>query len=181
MRRILVVLATVAAAAAVVAAPASATTATFNLSGAETGIPVSVGGGESTSSFAGFGSGSPYGFAFWSASVTHYALDDTTHCGTTEQTGCITGGSFAVNGVPSGTFAGGSISLLSGSVATCTPTVVYAVAGTVDLTGGGTATFNATLTHYQAGGNIWIGIGELNLPCVPYFATVSGSLVQTTP
>jgi len=165
MRRIVVLIAALAAVAVVVASPASAaTTPRYSVSGIETGIPQSAGGDESTSPFAGTAFSWSAGLAAWAAHVTHHSLDACAALGD----GCITGGDFSLSGSRSitGTFESGSIGLISGSSVTCTSTAVYAVSGVVDLTGGGTATFSARLTHYQV---------KLFGACVPYFATVSGT------
>ena len=68
--------------------------------------------------------------------------------------------------------AGGTITLLSGSPITCTSTAAFDVLGTVALAGGGSATFHVRLTHYQT---------RVFGVCVPYFATIKGSVTLATP
>jgi hypothetical protein len=167
MRRIVVAVATCAAVAVVVVSPASAAVPRYSVSGVETGVPQSNGGDLSTSPFAGTAFSWTAGFATWTAHVQHHALDSN-DCGTLASTGCITGGDFSLSGTKTitGTFVSGSIVLLSGSPVTCTSTAVYGVTGAVALSGGGTATFAARLTHYQV---------KLFGSCVPYFGTVSGT------
>lgn len=164
MRWIAVLVAALAAVILVVASPASASTPSYALAGIETGIPQPAGTDESTSPFAGTAFSWSAGFATWSAHVTHYSLAACASLGT----GCITGGDFSLSGTRTitGTFVSGSIALVSGSPVTCTSTAVYGVSGTVALAGGGTAVFNAKLTHYEV---------DLFGSCVPYFATVSGT------
>jgi len=164
MSRIVVGVVALAAFALLVASPVSATTPRYSLSGVETGVPQSAGGGESTSAFAGTAFSWSAGPATWSAHVTHRSL---AACATLGNA-CITGGSLKLSGVHtvSGTFSNGSINLVSGNPVTCTSTSVYRVTGLVALVGGGTATFTARLTHYQV---------KLFGSCVPYFATVSGT------
>lgn len=164
MSRFVVGVVALAALALVVASPVSATTPRYSVSGVETGVPQPAGPDESTSSFAGTAFSSSSGPATWSAHVTHYSL---AACATLGN-GCITGGTFSLSGASTinGTFESGSIALISGSPVTCTSTAVFRVTGLVDLSGGGTATFAARLTHYQV---------KLFGSCVPYFATVSGT------
>jgi hypothetical protein len=165
MSKILFAIAAFVSAAIVVASPAAAATSTFVLSGVETGLPQPVAGtDQSTSSFAGTGLSFSAGLATWTAHVTHHSLAACASLGT----GCITGGTFSLegSGTIAGSFTSGSIALVSGSPISCTSKAVYAVNGVVSLAGGGSATFSARLTHYQV---------ELFGSCVPYFATVSGT------
>src|ERR1051326_7065376 len=165
MARILAFAGLVAALATLVAVPgASATTGLstrYSLAGIETSIPTN-----NTSTFSGTAFGSSFDAAWWKASVVHQSLS---HCPFGSGTSCaITGGTFALSSSTgaqlAGSFTGGTITPVF-QAAGCGKQV-FAVSGTLATTAGPGA-FSATLTHYRT---LLFGT------CVPYFATVTGSL-----
>jgi len=164
MRRFLVVGA-LAAIVAAVAVPgvgaAGAISSKYSVSGLETSIPTN-----NTSKFAGGAVGSGGDAAVWKASVVHQGLSN---CPFGSNTNCqITGGTFALTSSDGGTLAG---TFVQGQVTPRSQQAgcgrqVFGVIGTV-ATNQGPATFRATLTHYRT---------SLFGTCVPYFATITGSV-----
>jgi hypothetical protein len=167
MSRIIVLVAAALAVVAVMTAPASARPLglpTYSVSGVETGIPQDVGGGDSSSPFAGTATSSSGG-AVWKANVVHNALSN---CLATTSSCTITGGTFKLVrlfSTVSGRFdSGGTITPLA-DIGPCVDEQ-YDVRGTLTTTAG-PAEFNATLTHFQAQVPL--------VGCVTYFATVRGT------
>ena len=170
MRRVLVIGALAAAVAAAVAVPgvgaATGVSPKYAVTGIETSIPTN-----NTSTFAGTALGSGGDAALWKASVVHQGLSN---CPFGTSTSCaITGGTFALHssagGTLAGTFASGKVTPIS-QQAGCGKQV-FGVTGSL-ATNQGPATFAATLTHYRI---------SLFGTCVPYFATIKGSVTLTTP
>ena len=165
MARILSLVGVVAAVAGLLASPSAGATVSLStsyaLAGTETSIPTN-----NTSTFAGTALGSRFDVAWWKASVVHQSLSS---CPFGSGKSCaITGGTFSLKSSTGAQLAG---SFTNGSV---TPVFqaagcgkqVFAVSGTLATTAG-PGSFSATLTHYRT---VLFGA------CVPYFATVTGSL-----
>jgi hypothetical protein len=165
MARILALAGLVAALAALAVAPgadaATGLSTNYTLAGIETSIPTN-----NTSTFAGTALGSSFDLATWRASVVHEPLSS---CPFGSGTSCaITAGTFALKSTTgsqlSGSFTGGSVTPVS-QAAGC-GRQVFAVSGALATTAG-PGSFSATLTHYRT-----LLFGR----CIPYFATVSGTL-----
>jgi hypothetical protein len=146
------------------ASAASGLSSAYAVSGIETSIPTN-----NTSTFGGTAFGSGGDAALWQASVQHQSLSN---CPFGSSTSCaITGGSFALSSFDgahlAGTFVSGSVTPIS-QQAGCGKQV-FAVTGALATTAG-PAVFAATLTHYRV---------SIFGACIPYFATISGSLHMT--
>jgi hypothetical protein len=121
-----------------------------------------------TSTFAGYAFGELPGF--WTASVDHGSLPTSPG-----EVGAITGGSFALKnrrfGVV-GVFGTGTITMLRSSAGGGFCTQTYQVSDTLSLVAPttGVGSFGAILTHY---GSLVAG------QCIPFFATVYGSVTLT--
>lgn len=160
--RLRLALAGVLAAAAVVAVPAAASADTgtlYQVTGTEIAFTSTEG------HFVGYALGSDQSAGAFDAVVDHQPL------GTTSSP-AITGGTFSLgalgpSGVTSltGTFSGGTITPENPG-ANCT-NQTFAVDGTVSLAGGGTGTFDVTLTHHRF---------RLFTACITYAGTISGTL-----
>ncbi|HET8568389.1 MAG TPA: hypothetical protein VFM93_05315 [Candidatus Limnocylindria bacterium] len=142
----------------------AATTYTDTIVGIEYAATPTVG------SFVGLADGDLPGV--FNAQVVHTVLT---------QTATITGGTFvlltSIADVPttiSGTFAGGTVTQTDKNTHPCRDQH-YVVSGTlanvgVGGAGGGTGTFNATLTHHRT---------RIEGQCVTFFATLTGSVSLT--
>jgi hypothetical protein len=164
MTRILAVAVLAVAVAVTVLVPGAAASTSlspaYSVAGIETSIPTN-----NTSTFAGGAVGSGGDAATWRASVVHQGLSNCPFgsgksCAITEGTFSLTGS----GGQLAGSFTGGSVTPVS-QQAGC-GTQVFAVAGTL-ATNHGPGSFAATLTHYRT---LFFGV------CVPYFATITGSV-----
>ena len=159
VRRLLLVLGFAATLAAPAATAAPTLSASYSISGIESAFP-----SDHTSTFAGGATGGGE-LGIWSARVVHQAL---TGCPFGSRAACaITGGSFTLNSRDdhlAGTFTGGAVKPLRQQSGCGSQT--FSVTGTV-TTSHGPATLAATLTHFRT---------RVFGTCVPYFATVTGSL-----
>lgn len=165
MARMIGVAGVVAALVALVATPSAGTTtglsSDYALAGIESGLPTN-----NTSPFAGSAFGSSLDAALWKANVVHQALSA---CPFGSGKSCaISGGTFTLKSSTgaqlAGSFTGGAVTPVW-QAAGC-GRQVFAVSGTLATTAG-PGVFAATLTHYRT---------SLFGQCVPYFATVRGSL-----
>jgi hypothetical protein len=143
------------------ASAATGVSAKYRVTGIETSFPTN-----NTSTFGGSALGSSGDAALWSASVVHQSLS---HCPFGTGTSCaITGGSFSLSSSSgahvTGSFTGGTVTPVAQQPGCGTQ--VFAVAGTL-ATSAGPGSFTATLTHYRV---------SLFGACVPYFATITGSV-----
>jgi hypothetical protein len=105
-------------------------------------------------------------YGTWLAIVQHTAFDE-------NRNATITGGTFTLDGNRrdvNGTFTGGSVTFQWADPGCGRE--VFAVQGAMDLVGGGTGSFDATLTHYRT--SIW---GH----CITYGATVRGTTTLNLP
>lgn len=151
----------VAALAVSGAGASSGLSSTYVLAGIETAFPTG-----STSTFGGAAVGAGGDVGKWKASVVHASL---AHCPFGSGSSCaITGGAFSLS-TNSGQLAGNFVSpgfVTPISQQSGCGKQVYGVSGTV-ASAAGTGSFTATLTHYRTS---VFGV------CVPYFATITGSL-----